>query len=199
MQSVNVIQGTSEWKSFRRSHICASDAVIIMGRNPWRSLRDLYEEKIFGFEQEENPYMSRGTMLEPLALESFEKETGLQMFPMVFKHDSLGWIGVSYDGITIQRDAILEIKCPGRKDQEYAESKRTIPPKYQPQIQHQMYVAGLDFAYYYSFDGEKGVILEVKRDQAYIDLLLEKEQEFWNGMQAFKLSFTEQSFASNSI
>jgi putative phage-type endonuclease len=192
MQIVNVIQGSPEWKAFRRSHICASDAIVILGRSPWKSLQDLYEEKVFGFEQEENPYMSRGKELEPLALESFEKETGLAMFPLVFKHDLIQWMAVSYDGITIQRDAIVEIKCPGRKDHEYAVSKKRIPPKYQPQIQHQMSIADLNFAYYYSFNGEQGVIIEVKRDQDLIDLLLEKEQAFWNCLQDLRFSLAHQ-------
>jgi putative phage-type endonuclease len=188
MQLVNVIQGTSEWKAFRRSHICASDAIVILGRSPWKSLQDLYEEKVLGFEQEENPYMSRGKALESLALENFEKETGLEMFPLVFKDDHFAWMAVSYDGITLNKDTIVEIKCPGRKDHDYAVSKKMIPSKYEPQIQHQMYVADLDFAYYYSFDGQEGVIIEVKRDQALIDFLLEKEQAFWHCLQDFSYS-----------
>src|SRR6185437_14538411 len=98
MQLVNLKQGTSEWKLWRRSHICASDAIAIMQMSPWCSVLNLYEEKVFGFEQDENYYMRRGKDLEPLALQSFELETGLTMFPMVFQHDSFHWMGVSFDG-----------------------------------------------------------------------------------------------------
>lgn len=182
MQLVKIKQGTPEWKQFRRIHLGASDAPIIMNVSPWMSPLKLYEEKVFGFEQEENPYMGRGKELEPIALETFENETGLIMFPMVFKHDSISWMSASYDGITIDRTAILEIKCPGKKDHELALNGK-IPPKYIPQLQHQIYMSGLDVAYYYSFNGEKGVSIEVPRDQAYIDILLEKEFEFWNCLQ----------------
>lgn len=179
MQLVKIKPNTLEWKQFRRVHLGASDAPIIMGVSPWMSPLKLYEEKIFGFEQEENAYMGRGKELESIALESFENETGLTMFPMVFKHDSISWMSASYDGITIDRTAIVEIKCPGKKDHEMALQGK-IPTKYLPQIMHQIEVSGLDFAYYYSFDSERGVSIEVPRDQAFIDILLEKEFEFWN-------------------
>jgi putative phage-type endonuclease len=178
MQLVKIQQNTPEWKQFRRSHIGASDAVVIMELSPWMSPLKLYEEKVFGFEQEENPYMRRGKNLESIALEAFENETGLSMFPMVFQHEKIDWMSASFDGITLDRKKILEIKCPGKKDHELA-LQGQIPKKYLPQLYHQMEVAQVDFTYYYSFDGEKGVIIEVPRDESYIKKMIEKEMEFW--------------------
>ena len=77
MRLVKIKLDTCEWKQFRRTHIGASDAPIIMGESPWSTPLKLYEQKIFGFELEENRYMSRGKELEPIALEAFEKDTGL--------------------------------------------------------------------------------------------------------------------------
>lgn len=185
MKLVQIKPDTPEWLHFRRTHIGASDAISIMGMSPWKSPLELYEEKVFKFEQDENPYMKRGKELESLALESFEKETGLVMFPMVFVHDSIPWMSASFDGITIQRDAILEIKCPGKKDYHFVEVNKKVPPKYIPQLQHQIFVSGLDFAYYYSFNGEKGIIIEVKRDQEFIDKMIEKEKQFWHCLTTF--------------
>ena len=102
------------------------------------------------------------------------------MFPGVFVHDTIDWMSASFDGITLEQDAICEIKCPGKKDHAIA-LKGKIPTKYIPQLQHQIYVSGLSlFSYYYSFDGESGVVIEVKRDQEFIDKMVEKEFEFWN-------------------
>lgn len=179
MRLVNLKQGTPEWYQFRRTHIGASDAVSIMGLSPWKSPLELYEDKVFQLDQKENPYMHRGKQLEPIALEEFEKETGLIMFPAVYIHENIDWMCASFDGITLEEDAILEIKCPGKKDHEEA-LKGKVPKKYIPQLQHQLFLSGLDFAYYYSFDGCKGIILEVKRDQDFIDKLIEKEFEFWH-------------------
>lgn len=179
MQRVNVKQGDPEWYQFRRTHIGASDAISIMGMSPWKSTLELYEDKVFQLDQKENSYMYRGKQLEPIALEEFERETGLIMFPGVFVHDRLNWMCASFDGITLEEDAIVEIKCPGKKDHSVA-LNGMVPDKYMPQLQHQLFISGLNFAYYYSFDGCKGIILEVKRDQEFIDKLIEKEFEFWH-------------------
>lgn len=183
MQLIKIAQGTAEWIKFRRTHIGASDAPCIMGESPWKSIFKLYEEKLFGFEDEENIYMKRGKELEPLALECFEKETGLTMFSMMFTHDNYEWMSASYDGITLNQDSILEIKCPGAKDHHFAEVNKMVPKKYKAQLQHQIFISGLDFSFYYSFDGKKGIILEVKRDQEFIEKMLEKELDFWNCLQ----------------
>ena len=74
---------------------------------------------------------------------------------------------------------MVEIKCPNKEDHFRALTKN-IPAKYFPQCQHQLAVTGLDGMYYFSFDGKDGVIVEVARDQKYIDEMLEKEREFWN-------------------
>lgn len=184
MKLVNVKQGTSEWYQFRRTHLGASDAISIMGVSPWKSVLELYEDKVFQLDQKENSFMCRGKELEPIALKEFERETGLIMFPSVFVHDTIDWMSASFDGITLEQDAICEIKCPGKKDHSEAILGK-VPKKYIPQLQHQIFVSGLDFAYYYSFDGKKGVTLEVKRDLVFIEKMLEKEFEFWNCLKTF--------------
>jgi putative phage-type endonuclease len=183
MQLINLEQGSQEWKKFRRTHIGASDAVSIMGVSPWRSILKLYEEKIFEFDQPDNPYMARGRDLEPIALESFERDTGLVMFPQVCKHDVIDWMISSLDGMTVEKDCVVEIKCAGKKDHDIAINGK-IPPKYYPQLQHQIEVTGLDFTYYYSFDGQNGVLIKVNRNPMYISNLIEKELEFWNCLKS---------------
>jgi len=154
-----------------------------MQMSPFKNIDQLYKEKNQGFEQVANPYMQRGIDLEPIALEKFEQETGLIMFPCVAVHDNIEWMAASFDGVTICRNAICEIKCPGKRDH-FAATNGIIPEKYKAQLQHQLVVSGLWEMFYYSFDGEKGVIIEVKRDQNFIDVMIEKEIEFWERLQA---------------
>lgn len=189
MQLINLKSGSKEWKEFRRSHIGASDACCIMGTNPWKSITKLYEEKLFPCEEEDNFYMARGRDLEPVALEYFEEMTGLTLFPIVAKHDSIPYMIASLDGLTIDKRKAVEIKCPGKVDHGKALSG-FVPEKYIPQLQHQMEVCNLDKIYYFSFDGEHGVLLEVCRDQSYIDILLEREKEFWHCLKTFKPPLT---------
>jgi predicted phage-related endonuclease len=91
----------------------------------------------------------------------------------------------SFDGISVKRDYALEIKCPGKKDHGTA-LKGSIPIKYYPQLQHQLAVCGLDFIYYYSFDGEDGVTLIVQRDDDFIKNMIDKEKQFWDHLQTLK-------------
>lgn len=186
MKLCQLTQKTKAWIDFRRRHICASDAPAILGMSPYKNIDDLYKEKTQGFEQITNPYMQRGLDLEPIALEMFEKETGLILFPCVGVHDSNEWMAASFDGVTIDRKYIVEIKCPGKKDHAVA-LKGKIPKQYIAQLQHQIEVSGLDFSFYYSFDEQSKVIIEVKRDQEFIDIMLAKEKEFWDIIQIYTM------------
>ena len=178
MQLVRIKQRSKSWLDWRRTKITASDAPIIMEMSPFKTPFQLLDEKLSCYESPQNKYMKRGNELEPIALQAFEKETGLVMFPAVGVHET-EWIAASFDGVTIEEDAIVEIKCPGKKDHACALDGK-IAEKYIAQLQHQIYVSGLSFSYYFSFDGEKGVILEVKRDEEFIEKMIAKETDFWN-------------------
>jgi len=180
-----LIQGSSEWKEFRRETIGASDAPIILGISPWKTPLELWEEKM-GFRSGDEPSwaMLRGIELEDTARQAFEEMTKIYVFPRVIHHSEYQWMIASLDGIDIEAKNIVEIKCPGKKDHAIAKEGK-IPEKYYPQLQHQMEVCKLTEAYYFSYDGENGVLLTIKRDQAFIDKMLEKEKEFWNCMKNF--------------
>lgn len=176
MKLIQLKQRSPEWMKWRRSKIMASDAPILMGVSPYKTIEALLNEKLRCYEQPQTHWMQRGIELEPAALELFEKETGLTMFPCVGLHDN-EWMAASFDGMTIDEDAIVEIKCPGKKDHAIA-LKGEIPAKYYPQLQHQICVSELDMVYYYSFDGESGVTIQVKRDDIYIENMVAKLFEF---------------------
>lgn len=185
MKLINLKQRSKEWLQWRSNKICASDAPIILNMSPFKTIEQLFTEKTKCFESTPNPYMLRGIDLEPIALHEFEKETDLIMFPCVAEHDN-GWMAASFDGMTIEGDLIVEIKCPGKKDH-FEASLGVCPQKYFAQLQHQIEVADVDFSYYYSFDGEKGYTFKVKRDNTFIKIMLEKEKAFWDRLQNFKL------------
>lgn len=186
MKLIALEQGTYEWLTFRRSHVCASDAPAIMGLSPYKTKQQLMDEKLRYYEQHCNPYMQRGKDLEPVALEKFQEETNLIMFPMVGVHDSIDWMAASFDGVSICRKYIVEIKCPGKKDHALAMQGK-VPEKYYPQVQHQICVSDVDFAYYYSFDGENGVTIKVERDNEFIEKMVDMEREFWDTLQSVTL------------
>lgn len=184
MQLVSIKQRSRQWLEWRRTKITAGDAPVIMGVSPYKKIDKLYDEKIRCYETNTTQYMQRGIDLEPIALKAFEKATGLIMFPAVGVHEELDWMAASFDGMTIDGEAIVEIKCPGRRDHNDA-AMGGVPFKYYPQLQHQIHVAGLDRAYYFSFDGVSGITLEVPRDDDFIEKMIAKEFEFWNCLRTF--------------
>lgn len=180
-----LVQQTEEWKHLRKNKIGASDAPIIMELSPWRTPYQLWEEKVgISKGQETNDRMKRGLDLEEKARKKFEEKTGIMMFPQVVFHPNYNWMMASLDGMDIEQKYVLEIKCAGKEDHSAALDGE-IPKKYYPQLQHQLEVCGLDLAYYFSFDGDEGVILECRRDTRYIKNMITKEQEFYKCIQDF--------------
>ena len=169
-----------EWLNWRRGGIGSSDAAVIMNVSPWRTPRQLWEEKVLGSDgQFENSAMTRGKELEPIARTWFEETMNVTVFPKNKTHAESSWIRASLDGIDLEEKIMVEIKCPNKDDHSLALNKK-VPEKYIPQLQHQLLVTGLDGMYYCSFDGTAGTIVEVARDNAYIDTLLSEEQKFWD-------------------
>lgn len=180
---MNIQQQTPEWHEMRKNHLGASDAPVVMEVSPWKTPFQLWEEKIgLSKDEQRRAAMQRGLDLEPKAREKFESMTGLLISPAVKKHPSIDFMMASFDGIDLSGDYAVEIKCPGKEDHEMAKSGE-VPEKYIPQLQHQLEVCQLGMLYYFSFDGEEGVILEVQRDDGYIHKMIRKEKEFWDCVQ----------------
>ncbi|CAB4133810.1 COG5377 Phage-related protein, predicted endonuclease [uncultured Caudovirales phage] len=175
IEIVALEQGSPEWLDFRRDKVTATDANYIMGASHWKTKIQLYKEKKDpNYKSETNERMQRGIDLEPIARALFCAKTGHKMVPKVVVKD---WAMASLDGINDWNE-ILEIKCPGDKDHQIALNGK-VPDHYYPQLQHQMWVCDSEKAFYFSFDGFDGVIVEVKRDEAYIEKMILEEFKFY--------------------
>lgn len=176
---VNLNQGSEDWHKFRANHIGASNAPIIMGDSPWTTPYQLWREKL-GLEESKKPNaaMQRGLDLESLAREDFIKEVGIDVKPAVFKLEGTPF-SCSLDGISDDMKTIVEIKCPGKFDHDLALNGE-IPKHYWAQLQHQMYVIGVQLMYYFSYTDYGSAIVQVVRDNEYIDRMMAAELEFWS-------------------
>jgi putative phage-type endonuclease len=176
-----MIQGSQEWHEWRKNKIGASDAPIIMEVSPWKTPYQLWLEKL-DLSQQKSPSfaMSRGIELEKQARKEFYKMCGIDVEPDCMLHKEHPWMCASFDGYN-PLGYIVEIKCPGKTDHESAMCG-VIPDKYYPQLQHQLAVSGFEMVYYFSYDGKDGVILECRRDDEYINLMIKKEREFYQCM-----------------
>lgn len=174
-------QGSQAWKDLRKKMITASMMPIIMGISPWSTAYELWLQQMDLAEQEETWAMSYGKDMEPEARALYEQETGEIMFPSVEFSGEHPWAMASLDGINLERTKILEIKCPGEATHQMALSGQ-IPDYYQCQMQFQMLVTGLDQNDYYSYRQGKGVLIPLKRDQKYIDLMIPEAIQFYQYM-----------------
>lgn len=175
------VQGSDAWLDERRKHIGASEAATVLGINPWSTPYKLWLDKMGLAEPVEvNDAMRRGTEMEPLARDAFEKMTGLEVFPHCIYHPEHPFMMSSLDGITLDAKTerfAVEIKC-GSKAFRLA-TLGEIPDYYMAQCQHQLACLGIKMLYYFAYDGEKGIIIEVQRDDEYIEDLIKKERKFW--------------------
>jgi len=173
------VQGTQAWLENRKNFIGSSDAAVIMETSPWMTPYQLWEEKL-GLRElvPSNSAMERGKAMEPVARKAFEKEVGYDVFPQVLYHPTQSFMMASLDGLSLDGEGAVEIKCPGAYTHAIAVGGE-IPECYYPQLQHQLAVTGLPEMSYWSYDGENGVHLVVHRDDAYIEKLIAKEREFW--------------------
>ena len=176
IQKIELEQGCQEWHALRKTKITATDASVIMGASHWKTRIQLYNEKLSNdAPMAPNSRMQRGTDLEPIARDLFNIKTGFNMKPAVLIKD---WAMASLDGLDENIFGVLEVKCPGAIDHERAVNG-SVPDHYYPQLQHQMYVAGVPMVHYFSFDGMDGVIVKVKRDDNYIEKMIEEEKKFY--------------------
>ena len=184
VQEAHLVQGSDAWLALRKTKVSGTDSAVILGVSPWKTQYQLWEQKLDRRPPDPvTPAMQRGTYLEPLALEKYEEKTGRQMMPSVVFSKERSWQMASLDGISFDKDLILEIKCGPRV---YAEAEKgNIPDYYYAQMQHNMECSDVDMCHYFCWLPDKeGILIEVERDAKYIDKLLDEELAFFLKMQA---------------
>lgn len=156
MLEMHILNSLQEWLEARKSFIGGSDAASILGRNPYKTNIDLWEEKVGISTPEdisEKPYVKYGHdaeshLRELFALDFPEYHVGYiennlwvnNKFP--YAHASLdGWL-TDQDG----RHGILEIKTTNILQSMQKEKwNNRIPDNYYIQILHYLMVTEWDF------------------------------------------------------
>ncbi len=178
-----VEQRSAEWFQQRVGLITGSKVGAILGKCKFNKPDDIMRSMVreyFGAESEFNGNVAtkHGVACEPLAVQSFEIEMGLDVEEVgFFINDKFPWCGASPDGFTSD-GCLLEIKCPyGKKDTgdfvSYIEQ-----PHYYAQMQMQMLATKKKRCYFYqwSFVGTKCEIVDLNRE--WIKENLPKLKEF---------------------
>lgn len=177
-KKIDLVQGSPEWLEYRRGHIMASDASIIMNDNPYRNLLDLYEDKVHGKSAHLNEAMRRGQEMEPKARKWAEVAFGELFEPCVYEHPFIDRMAASLDGVSKCEEIVIEIKC-GIKSHEMA-LKGEIPDYYKWQMYHQMEVMNVDKIFYISYQSDDDVeVIPFFREDVLIEQLIIAEKHFY--------------------
>lgn len=176
-----------EWLQLRRKGIGGSDALVIMGKNPYRSILQLWEEKTgkLPVTDDGNEYTYWGNVMEPIIRKEFMNRTGLkvrQKHAMIF-HKDYPYLFADVDGIVTDErgeKCIFEAKTASQYKAEQWEDG--VPEEYILQVQHYLEVCGMDKAYIAALiGGNKFVFHTIYRDDELIRNLISREKEFWEG------------------
>ncbi|HEY6018388.1 MAG TPA: YqaJ viral recombinase family protein [Candidatus Paceibacterota bacterium] len=157
-------QQTPEWLQCRAGRATGSRAKDILAkiksgeaaaRRNYRT--QLVTERLTGYPQESgfvNDAMRWGTEQEPYARMAYESATGNLVSELGFIYLPDVMAGCSLDGLIEEGGGvgIFEAKCPvSATHVEYLTAGK-LPSEHKPQVIHNVYVTGADFADFVSFD-----------------------------------------------
>jgi predicted phage-related endonuclease len=153
-------QGTPEWLRARAGKATGSRASDILAKiksGEAAARRDyriqLVTERLSGLPAEDgyvNKEMIWGTEQEPYARIAYEAATGSLVREAGFAYLPDIMAGCSVDGFV--EDGILECKCPKSATHINYLLAGKVPPAHEPQINHNLWITGAQFADFVSFD-----------------------------------------------
>ena len=182
-------QTKQKWHEWRGKGLGSSDAPILMGVSPWKTVFKLWLEKTG---QDDTPFegnwaTERGNRLEPLVRDWYNKQHGTEMIVDQAESEENPVWRASFDGIDRTVKRLIEIKCPGLEDHQTALNNQ-VPEKYIPQVHWLLMVSGYDRLDYVSYsDRVEGMpfyaVVTVGRDEALIEEMKKRANEFWHFVQ----------------
>lgn len=178
-------QGSQAWLEFRGKGIGSSDIAAILGVSAFSNVYDKWLEKTDQIPEEKkfkgNWATERGSRLEPIAREMYEKKVGAKFPDAIMVHPQYDFMRVSFDGKNDELKKVIEIKCPGRVAHQKA-LLGEIPESYWPQVQWQLMISGYDDLDYVSWDGESEelAIVPVKANKKFHEHMIERAIWFWD-------------------
>ena len=174
-----------EWLKMRYSGLGGSDAAVATGLSRWKTPFQLWSEKtnrIQPTKAGESAYW--GSVMEPILRQEFAKRSGYKVKEIhaFFKSVAHPYMLANIDGcvdLANGQYALLEIKTAGAYAvQDWADG---LPVEYFLQIQHYLYVTGLETAFVaVLLGGNKFENKQIDRDNDTIGNIVKLEGEFWS-------------------
>ena len=175
----DIIQGSDEWKILRCTRFTASTMGALFMTPSTAGYNDAINNIVYGRltgnsnESFTSYWMTRGIELEPEARIDFERKNFQKVNQTGFVELD-EWQGCSPDGL-INKDGLLQIKCPAPNTMIMYHKKQNGSKKYYYQLQAEMYVTGRDYNIFYCYHPEIREYVEVvNRDEKTIKEMKDK-------------------------
>lgn len=197
---VDFDQSSDEWLEWRNDGIGSSDVALLMSpeRVFDRTVVNLWQQRL-GLERAvelDNEHIKRGKELEPIIRDLVNAKLNTKFHPVCMERKDFPYLRASLDGYDKNLGAILEIKAPSEKYfKEYLDSWR-IPENYYLQMQYQMLVANVEYAYFAFYNKDILLNEDVEHPEPYIipvkskiNLQLEIEKRctlFWRAVEEYR-------------
>lgn len=188
--NIKIIRG--EYKpeadqAVRQMGVGGSDAGVILGVNPWKSLIQLWDEKVgntIAPDLSDNEKIRWGMLLEDLICREYTTRTGRKVRNVnkTFRHPVHTFMQGHIDRKIEGENAGLEAKAVGLRQQKSWEDGP--PAHYRIQVMHYMAITHYDwFDVVALVGGQELVIHRIERDEELIDEMIGLEKEFWEWVQ----------------
>ena len=183
-------QGNREaWLRERRKGIGASDAAACVGCNPWKSSIGLWAEKagrVPPSEPSDKDAADMGRLLEPVVLERFRELTGFRVegWPqtVIVQNDAYPWQLCTPDALIFGDEGPGLVQAKTARESEGGWDE--VPIHYEIQVQHEMAVTGLAYAYLVVlFGGRTLRWYRFDRNEETIDWLTSHEKKLWQHVE----------------
>src|SRR5271157_3978937 len=172
--------------SDRKSGLGGSDSPVVLNVSPFKTRRQLWQQKLGLIEQEEeSPIMKRGHYMEDKVAEMWEGITGKHTRKVLqrFIHPKIPFIFAHVDRI-IEGDTrgpgVLEIKCPGSMVARKIE-RDGMQDYYTTQLQHYLGVTGYKWGVLavLNYDDFRLIPYEMTADPDFIKMIFQEDCNFW--------------------
>lgn len=178
-------QLSNEWFTARKNRITGSVAGAILGLSPFMNPDDAMRSMVrsaLGAESEfkGNIATEYGKKFESEAIKDFELEHGLTVKDTGF-HPYSDWLGASPDGLILEKNAVIEVKCPFglRNDEDPVFKSAQDQPHYYAQMQIEMFCTDTDICYFYQWSPYGSKLEVINRDDEYLKGAMKQLSAFY--------------------
>jgi len=180
VHKLDFFQGGEPWLKWRKSHITATDAPIIMGASPYCTPRELWQRKNGLIpEQKKTAAMQRGNDDEPVARDRFIDMHHIHVKPECIQSEKYPHLVASLDGWN-DEGIVVEIKS-NNINLHRSLLDKDIPRYHWIQIQHQLICTDnpLSKAFYVSYNNGQIIVKEVLQDEEWQESYIKSSYNFF--------------------